>query len=123
MIDQEKVRALFNIHSGEGKMVLLLLGLGLLEMFANVMARTTTYALFLAEFDAATLPYAYIGIAISATLVSAAYLKLTERYPLGTVLLSNQGFMALLLFGLWFGTAVSQAGGRRSRGGSSLVLL
>lgn len=101
---QNKLLAVFNVHPGEGKMVLLLLGLGLLENFANVMARTTTYALFLAEFDAETLPYVYIGIAISATLVSYAYLKLTERLSLATVLLFSSIFLVLLLSGLWLGT-------------------
>jgi hypothetical protein len=55
---QKKLMALFNVQAGEGKMVLLLMGLGFLETFANAIARSTTYALFLAEFDAGTLPYA-----------------------------------------------------------------
>jgi ATP/ADP translocase/HEAT repeat protein len=101
--------ALFNVHPGEGKMVLLLLGLALLENFANVMARTTTYALFLAEFDAETLPYVYIGIAVFATLVSYAYLKLTERLSLATVLIINSSFLVLLLAGLWLGTTFTDA--------------
>jgi ATP/ADP translocase/HEAT repeat protein len=100
---------LFNVHTSEGKMVLVLMGLGFLETFANSIARSTTYALFLAEFDAGTLPYAYIGIAILATVISTVYLKLTERYVLGRVLLGNSAFITLLLLGLWLGSTVTQA--------------
>lgn len=108
-MSQNKLMALFNIHTGEGKMVVLLLGLALLENFANVMARTTTYALFLAEFDAQTLPYVYIGIAIFATLVSYIYLKLTERFSLAKVLISNSGFIVVLLLGIWLGVTLTGA--------------
>lgn len=103
---EKKLMDLFNIHTGEGKMVLLLIGLAFLESFANAIARTTTYALFLAEFDAGTLPYTYIGIAIFATLVSYIYLKLTEQFSLAKVLLSNSAFIMVLLLGLWFGVTV-----------------
>ncbi|MDX1615129.1 MAG: HEAT repeat domain-containing protein, partial [Candidatus Promineifilaceae bacterium] len=109
MTATDRLKALLNIHPGEGTMVLLLLGLSLLEFLANAISRTVTYALFLADFNADTLPYVYIGVAASATLVSYLYLKLTERFSLGTVLLSNTFFLTMLLFGLWAGTTFSGA--------------
>ncbi|MCP4211720.1 MAG: hypothetical protein GY764_09610 [Halieaceae bacterium] len=93
-MNQRQVMDLLNIRTGEGKMVFILFGLAVLEFLANALARTTTYALFLAEFNAQTLPYAYIGVAIFATLISYALLKLTDRISLANVLLSNFAFVA-----------------------------
>ena len=102
-MNQRKLLDLFNLQKGEGKMVVLLIGLALFEGISNATARTTTYALFLTVFDAQTLPYTYIAIAVFATLVSYIYLKLTERYPLGKILIANSAFIVFLLLGLWLG--------------------
>ncbi|MCP3672100.1 MAG: hypothetical protein GY814_17055 [Gammaproteobacteria bacterium] len=91
---QRQVMDLLNIRTGEGKMVFILFGLAVLEFLASALARTSTYALFLAGCDALTLPYAYISVAILATLISYALLRLTDRISLANVLLSNVAFVA-----------------------------
>ncbi|MEW5956859.1 MAG: MFS transporter [Chloroflexota bacterium] len=103
MSQTDKLMSLFNIHPGEGRLVLLALGYAILLYVANVLARTVSYALFLAEFDAATLPYAYIGVAVLATLVTTIYLKLNERWPLSRVLIGVHVFLLLTLLGYWLG--------------------
>ena len=102
-----KLLSLFNIQPGEGRLVLLVLSYGILLYTVNLLTRTASYALFLAQFDAATLPYAYVGIAIFATLISTIQLKLNQRFSLATVLLGVHGFLILTLVGCWIGTGLS----------------
>ncbi|MCB0212096.1 MAG: cyclic nucleotide-binding domain-containing protein [Anaerolineae bacterium] len=102
-----KLLSLFNIQPGEGRLVLLVLSYGILLYTVNLLTRTASYALFLAQFDAATLPYAYVGIAIFATLISTIQLKLNQRFSLAAVLLGVHGFLLLTLIGCWIGTGLS----------------
>lgn len=102
---QAKILALLNIHTGEGKLVGLVLAYAILLYASNVLARTASYALFLGSFDAATLPYSYVGISIAAPLVASVYLRLNHRYPLSTVLLIVHSFLfiTLAIYGLTLG--------------------
>lgn len=93
----QKLSKLFNIHPGEGALVLLVLGYAILLYISNVFTRTASYALFLSQFDANKLPYAYIGISVAGPLVSALYLKLNERVPLSRALLGAHAFLLLTL--------------------------
>jgi HEAT repeat protein len=108
-IRQARLMSLFNIEQGEDRLVVLVLAFAILLYSANVLARAASYGLFLAEFDAGTLPFAYVGVAIFATLASMAYLKLSDRMELSTVLLLCLGFILLTLAGYWLSLTVSDA--------------
>jgi ATP/ADP translocase len=99
--------ALFNIRPGEGRMVALVLLYAILLYTVNVLTRTASYALFLAEFGAANLPYAFVGVAVFASLASFAYLKLNERFSLTIVLIGAHGFLLLSLAAYWLGLYAS----------------
>ena len=70
---QERLLSLLNIKPGESKLVGMVLAYAILLYAANVLARTASYALFLAEFDAQSLPIVYVGISVAAPLISAVY--------------------------------------------------
>ena len=103
MIRANKLLSVFNIHPGEGRLVGLVLLYAILLYMANVLARTASYALFLAQFGATSLPYAYVGVAIFATAISFAYLKLNERFSLSVVLIGAHIFLLLTLAAYWLG--------------------
>jgi len=82
MARQSRLLSLLGIERGEGQLVLLVFGFAVLHFITNTLIRTASYALFLATFDAQTLPYAYIGVSVFATLASSVYLKLSSRFSL-----------------------------------------
>jgi AAA family ATP:ADP antiporter len=106
---RSRLMSIFSIRSGEGRLVSLVLAYAILLYTANVLARTASFALFLAEFDAQTLPFTYIGVSIFATLVLALYLKLSGRYSLSAMLIANTGFLLLTLLVYWLGLTASDA--------------
>lgn len=106
---RNKLLSLFNILPSEGNLVLLVLGYAILLYTANVLARTASYALFLAEYNAQTLPYAYIGVSIFAPLVSAVYLRLNQRFSLAGVLVGIHAFLLVTLAAYWLGLGLTAA--------------
>lgn len=92
-----------NMRRGEGRGVALVLAYAILLYCANVLAHTAGYALFLAEFGAASLPYTYIGVAMVAPLLSLVTLKLNERFALGPVLLGVHALLLVALAAAWAG--------------------
>ncbi len=109
MIYRARLRAIFNVRGGEGQLVLLVLAYAILLYTANVLARTASYALFLDAFDAQTLPFAYVGVSIFATLILTIYLRLSNRYSLSAMLIANAGFLLLTLLIYWLGLTASNA--------------
>lgn len=71
--------SLFDIRSGEGRPIGLLLAYAFLLGIPGIVTETTAYALFLAEFDASALPYIYIGFAVVTTTLGFIYTKLQEQ--------------------------------------------
>src|SRR5262245_30224548 len=100
---RQNLLAFLNIRPGEGRLVGLVLLYAILLYTVNVLTHTASYALFLAEFGAASLPNAYIGVAVFATLVSSLYLKLNERFSLTTGLIAVHVFLLLTLAAYWLG--------------------
>jgi CRP-like cAMP-binding protein/HEAT repeat protein len=92
-----KLLSLFNIQAGEARLVGLTLAYAILLYVANVLARTASYAIFLTEFDAASLPMAYLGISIATPLVSTVILRLNRQFSLGKVLLGIHIFLLATL--------------------------
>lgn len=102
-----KVLSLLSIRPGEGQLVLLLIGQGFFLGIASLLGRTVAYSLFLVEFDADSLPYAYIGISIFATGITFLYLRLGERFSLAKLLTVNFAFIVLMYLGLRAGLGLS----------------
>lgn len=84
---RSKLQSVLNIRPGEGRLVGLVFAYGILLYVSNVFARTVSYGMFLAEFDAETLALTYVGIAIAAPLITAVYLRLNQRFSLKAVLI------------------------------------
>jgi CRP-like cAMP-binding protein/HEAT repeat protein len=104
---QARLLRLLNIQPGEAKLVGIVLVYAILLYASNVLAHTAGYALFLSAFNAATLPFAYLGISIVAPLITGVYLRLNRRFALSTVLIIVHAFLLLSLaaYGLTLGTS------------------
>ncbi|MEZ4734620.1 MAG: Npt1/Npt2 family nucleotide transporter [Caldilineaceae bacterium] len=89
----------FNVRPGEGRLVVLILLYTIGSFTANVLAYTATYALFLARFDAQSLPYIYIGESIVSSLLTLLYLRLSPRYALSTMLFGQLLVMGTTMLG------------------------
>ncbi|MCB8946102.1 MAG: cyclic nucleotide-binding domain-containing protein [Ardenticatenaceae bacterium] len=94
---QGRLLSLLNIQADEARLVGLMLAYAILLYAANVLAQTAAYALFLTQFNATMLPYAYVGMSLAMLLVTAVYPRLTQRYPLNKVLLVVPGFLLIIL--------------------------
>lgn len=106
---QNSLLGFLNIRRGEGQGVALVLLYGVLLFSANVLIDTASYALFLTEFGADSLPYAYIGVAAVAPLLSLMSLKLNERFALGPVLLGTHALLLIAKAAVWLGLLAAPA--------------
>jgi len=91
-----KVADLLNVHPGEGRQISSLSGLYFILVMAFIFLQATTFGLFIAEFGSKSLPYAYLSIAVLASLVAFLYLRISERIPFNRLLYLNLGFLALM---------------------------
>ncbi len=89
MKSSNRFLSFINLEPGEGRLVVLMLVQSFFIGSARIFTRTSAYTLFLAEFDAAALPFIYIGIGIIVTLLSFSYLKLSERISFSKLLVIN----------------------------------
>ncbi|MFZ4662931.1 MAG: hypothetical protein ACOYNY_38345 [Caldilineaceae bacterium] len=85
------------IQPGESKVVGLLFAHFCLIGAARSLTRTVAYALFLSTFAAATLPYLYLSVSLVLLLVTAVYLRTTQRFALMPLL---RGTLLFLVVGL-----------------------
>lgn len=107
---QNKLASLFNIHSGEGRLVTLLLAYSFFIGAARIFTRSAAMGLFLDEYSASALPYVYIGISIIATVLSYVYLKLGQKLTLSQLLAATLSFLLASLLLFWGGLSISQSG-------------
>ena len=80
----------------------------ILLYIANVLARTTSYTLFVNNFGADNLPYIYIGIGLLGSIISYVYLQLGERLPLTHLLLGNFVSILISFILIWLGLTSAQ---------------
>ena len=73
------IRSLLGVELGEGMLVGGLTGLYATLMLGVVFVQTIAFALFIREFGAGSLPYAYSSIAALASLVAFGFLRLARR--------------------------------------------
>ena len=100
-----RVLGLLDIRENERALVGRVLLLSLLLSGGNALLHTAAYALFLTEFGGEALPLIYIASSIVGVLVSFAYLRINERFPLGRVAVGTIGVLlaAVLLYRLALG--------------------
>ena len=106
----QNVGTLFNVQPGEGRLVGLLLAYSFCIGAARIFTRSAAMGLFLTEFDAGALPYAYIGMAITIVALSVVYLKLGQRLTLSWLLLVTLLFLLASSVGVWLALNISRAG-------------
>lgn len=97
---QNKLAAMFNIESGEGRLVILLLAYSFFIGFSRLLVNITAGTLLRERFgaDAAQfLPYIYIGAAIAAPLTGFVYTRLEEKLSFSRLLAANFGVLAVTL--------------------------
>jgi AAA family ATP:ADP antiporter len=97
---KQRLADAFNIHTGEGRMVLLVLAYAILLYFSNVMARTASTALFFSVYDATTYPYTSLFLMVIGPLVSLLYLRLNNNFALSKVLVGVHIFLLVSLIAL-----------------------
>lgn len=93
---------MLNIRPGEGRLVGWMLIFALLMGLPSLMTETAAYSLFLAEFDAQTIPYVYIGFALVTTGSGVIYTFLEKRIRFSKFLTVNLLVLGLSLCLFWF---------------------
>jgi len=86
----------FQIQSGERRPVGLLIALYFLISIALVFTEAAAFGLFLSVNGAEMLPYAYLSIAVGASLAAYGYLRLSARLRFSTLLTGTLITLALL---------------------------
>ena len=98
-----RLAALLGIESGEGMLVGGLVALYGILMLGVVFVQTRAFALFMDEFGAASLPYAYLTIAALASLSAFGLLRLARRVSFRASLLAIVAFLVAGCALFWLG--------------------
>ena len=99
----ERVRSLLGVEAGEERAVGWMAALYFLLAASFVFVQTSAYGLFLQEFGARNLPFAYLSIAAFASALAYLYLKLSERVAFRALTLIDLGFLAAACALFWLG--------------------
>jgi AAA family ATP:ADP antiporter len=106
----QNLRTLFNIRPGEERLVGLLFTYSFLIGAARIFTRSAAMGLFLTEFGADVLPYAFIGMAVTIVLLSVAYLRLGQWLTLSRLLLVTLIFLLASSVGVALALNATRAG-------------
>lgn len=87
----------FNLRSGEGQIVALLLVHSFFIGISQILLRTTATTLYLVKFNAQDMPYVYIGSAIAAPLVGFIYARLQDKLSFRKLLIFNLSLLLAML--------------------------
>jgi HEAT repeat protein len=100
----------FNIYPGEARLVSLMLlysfSLGIVKTYFL----TAASALFLEQFDSATLSYVFIAAGLVIVVLGTVNARLQARLAPPVLLVALLGFLVALVLAAWLGVALSQAG-------------
>lgn len=107
--------AVLGIESGEGTAIGLMVTLYFIVSISYVLVQTTAFALFVQEFGSQSLPFAYLSIAILASVVAYVYLKVSDRLAFDAAQYVNLAFLVAVCVAFWAGL--------RSRGAHWVILL
>ena len=105
-----KLAALFSVEPGEGTQTLLMLLYAFCCGIVCTFFYTAAYALFLAEFDAAMLPYVYIGSGVVAAIGGFIYTTFEKRISIPRLMLGTM--VVLILSNLVFFLALRLTGAK-----------
>ena len=98
----KQIRSFFKIDPGEGLAVSLLFGYLTLALASFTIARAVRDSLFLNQYGAMDLPYAYIGVAIIIGFVVSFYVKLASRLNQATLISVTLLFFVGNILILWW---------------------
>jgi len=93
-----RMAALFNIRSGEERVVFLLVCFAALIGIPRIFTPSVSQSIFLSRYDAQSLPYVYMGVAATTTAIGLLYLRLERILDFSRLLFAN---FVLLLFALF----------------------
>ncbi|HBX69254.1 MAG TPA: hypothetical protein DEH25_07690 [Chloroflexi bacterium] len=103
------LRRLFNVETGEGRLVGLLFFHSFLLGVANNFVQTAAFALFMVQYGAQKLAWVYIINALVLPLLTFVYLRLGKRISFSSLLAVNLGFLLVLISTFRLGLGVSGA--------------
>jgi HEAT repeat protein len=104
---EQRLATLFDVHAGEGRSVLLFI---LYYFFFSIAVNSTLsagFALFVAEFGSAQLPFAYMAVAVTGSLLTLGYLQLSQRIAFKNLTLINLGVLVVISGLIWFALRTS----------------
>jgi len=102
----DRVRSFLNLERGEELPAALLFLYLTLALASVVIAKTASRALFLAQFGALALPYAYIGVAILIGILACLYVSLSPRIDQCALICGTLLFFVFSVVLIWWGVRV-----------------
>jgi ATP:ADP antiporter, AAA family len=109
VLERERLLTLLDVRAGEARLVGRLLALYFVLIAAVVLIQSMAFGLFIAEYGARSLPYAYLAIAALASLIAFAYLRIGALVSFGRLLSLNLTFLAVGSLLLWAALATPAA--------------
>lgn len=109
MAGRDRIYAALSIQPGEGRRIA---WLSLHSLFLGAFVAfyfSTANALFLARFDAAALPAAYVASGAAGYLIVALLARFEKRLSSSSLALSQLGFLIALVTALWLAATVSDS--------------
>ncbi len=97
--------ALLGLQPGDGRRTWSLTGLHFALGAVIVFMQAPAFGLFVSEFGAQRLPFAYIAIAVLVSALNLGYLRLSNRVPFVPLSFGVLGFLAAACVALWLGLA------------------
>lgn len=98
-----RLSVLLGVERGEKRTLILLVTLNFAVSVAFVLVQTTAFGLFVDEFGSASLPYAYLSVAVLASAVAYAYLQLSRRVSFQAAQYANLAFLVSGCLAFWGG--------------------
>lgn len=92
----QRLSNLLNIQPGEGKLVGWMLFFNFCFGITDIFVYSAAYSLFLAQFDAKSIPYIYLIVSVVTTVISLLYLKLASYISFSGLLMTNLSFVFLM---------------------------
>ena len=109
MNSNNRLYAWLNLRSGEGKSASLMLLHSFFMGISTVFFETAASALFLAQFDATTLPFVYLAAAAVSISTGLTYTRLKDRLAFTPLMVGTLGLLFLLVCLMRLGLSVVQA--------------
>jgi len=106
---KSRIRAVLGVEPGEGMTVTFMVTLYFVVSISFVLVQTTAFGLFVNEFGSQSLPFAYLSVAVLASLIAFLYLKVSDRLPFKSAQFANLGFLVGTCLIFWIALRSSLA--------------